>query len=225
MSGFRCPFCNQIFALSNDTNRSFSFDFDGRSQTTVTPSNKPFGVVSMYKCPNSNCGRITLYFLSVRNFAGNGTYLVYPRAVYRHFPDYIPQAIRNDYEEASLILSNSPKAAATLARRCLQGMIRDYWQISGKMSLYAEIDAIKDKVSPAQWCAIDALRKIGNIGAHMEHDVNLLVDVAPDEAEKLLKLIELLIEKWYIARHDEQELLKSIVEVSEAKAEERNAKA
>ena len=44
----------------------------------------------------------------------------------------------------------SAKAAATLARRCLQGMIRDYWDIA-KISLKQEIDAIKDKVDPLTW--------------------------------------------------------------------------
>ena len=38
--------------------------------------------------------------------------------------DYILEAILEDYKEACLIKDKSPKAAATLARRCLQGMIR-----------------------------------------------------------------------------------------------------
>ena len=45
-----------------------------------------------------------------------------------------------------------------------------------------EIDAIKDKVDPLTWKSIDATRKIGNIGAHMEKDINLIVDVDPKEA-------------------------------------------
>jgi len=53
-------------------------------------------------------------------------------------PDYIPEQIKNDYEEACSILSLSPKASATLARRCLQGMIRDFWGIS-KGRLIAEL--------------------------------------------------------------------------------------
>ena len=31
------------------------------------------------------------------------------------------------------------------------------------------------------WQAIDAVRSIGNIGAHMEKDINLIVDVDPEE--------------------------------------------
>lgn len=43
------------------------------------------------------------------------------------FPDFVPAAIRADYEEACLIVDLSPKASATLSRRALQGMIRDFW--------------------------------------------------------------------------------------------------
>ncbi len=101
-------------------------------------------------------------------------------------------------------------------RRCLQGMIRDFWKIS-KARLVDEIDAIKDKVDAETWDAIDAVRKIGNIGAHMEKDINVIVDVDPEEAQLLIGLIELLIKDWYIARHQRQQHLKAIVQVRDEK--------
>lgn len=76
------------------------------------------------------------------------------------FPDYVPLAIRQDYEEACAIRDLSPKASATLSRRCLQGLIRDYWKIV-KSRLVDEINALEDKVDPDTWAAIDAVRKIG----------------------------------------------------------------
>ena len=84
-------------------------------------------------------------------------------------------------------------------------MIHDFWDIHGK-NLNAEISMLQEKVPPAQWRALDALRKVGNIGAHMEHDVSLIIDIDEDEAQKLLLLIERLIKSWYIDRH-ESELL------------------
>ena len=138
----------------------------------------------------------------------------------KHYPDYIPEQIRKDYEEANLVLESSPKAAATLLRRCLQGMIHDFWDIHGK-NLNAEITQLKEKIPAAQWKAIDALRTVGNIGAHMEHDVNLIIDIDPDEARKLLLLLELLMDKWYIARHDEEQLLADIAGIAEVKSEQR----
>jgi hypothetical protein len=132
------------------------------------------------------------------------------------FPDYIPQPIRDDYVEACKIRDLSPKASATLSRRCLQGMIRNFWKIS-KGRLIDEIDAIKDKVDADTWLAIDAVRKIGNIGAHMEKDINVIVDVEPEEAQMLIGLIELLTKDWYITRYQRQERLKALVELRDEK--------
>ena len=55
----------------------------------------------------------------------------------------------------------------------------------------------------------------------MEKDVDLIIDIEPDEARKLLKLIELLLDKWYIARHDEEELFADICTISDDKEVER----
>jgi hypothetical protein len=139
-----------------------------------------------------------------------------PPSTAKVFPDYVPQPIRDDYVEACKIKDLSPKASATLSRRCLQGMIRDFWGIN-KARLVDEIDAIRDKVDTDTWAAIDAVRKIGNIGAHMEKDINVMVDVDPEEAQLLIGLIELLIKDWYITRYQRKERLRAIVQVRETK--------
>jgi hypothetical protein len=143
-----------------------------------------------------------------------------PPVAAKVFPDYVPQPVLDDYREACLIRDLSPKASATLARRCLQGMIRDYWGIR-KAGLKDEIDELEDRVDPLTWKAIDAVRKVGNIGAHMEKDINIIVDVEPQEAAKLIGLVELLIRDWYITRHEREERLKAIDALGEAKSLER----
>ena len=169
------------------------------------------------KCANHACEELSIVALDT---LARKQIDIYPQNVYRHYPDYIPQAIREDYEEASLIIDKSPKAAATLLRRCLQGMIRDYWQVNPGR-LCDEISAIQGRVTASQWAAIDGLRQIGNIGAHMEKDVNLIIDIEPDEAIKLQHLIELLLEKWYISRHDEEELCKDITSIADDKKSQK----
>ena len=67
------------------------------------------------------------------------------------------------------------------------------------------------------WDAIDATRSVGNIGAHMEKDINVIIEVEPEEADQLIWLIEFLIEEWYVNDHDRQERLKGVVAVAEAK--------
>lgn len=137
---------------------------------------------------------------------------------------YVPEAIRQDFLEAHGILEASPKSAATLARRALQGMIRDFWRVK-KKTLALEIKAIKDRVDPLTWKAIDAVRSVGNIGAHMEKDINLIVDVDPDEAERLLGLIEMLVRDWYVARDERQKDLTAIVELGQEKQKQRKSNA
>ncbi len=65
--------------------------------------------------------------------------------------------------------------------------------------------------------AIDHVRKVGNIGAHMEKDINLIVDVDPGEAQALIELIELLFEEWYVERHERQKRLARVKEIREDK--------
>jgi hypothetical protein len=140
-------------------------------------------------------------------------------------PSYIPQPIRDDYAEACAIRDLSPKASATITRRCLQGMIRDFCGIS-KGRLIDEINELRDRVHEGRGPvgvqvdtleAIDHVRKIGNIGAHMEADINVIVDVDPDEAQVLISLVELLLEEWYVARHARQEALAKLKSISSEK--------
>jgi len=145
-------------------------------------------------------------------------------------PDYIPEPLRQDYYEACQIKNLSPKAAATLIRRCLQGMIRDFCGISrGTLdreikSLRSALDAGTAPEGVTHWSldAIDAVRSIGNIGAHMEKDINLIIDVDPDEAQLLVELVETLFQEWYVVRHERNERFAKIARLAEEKRAERN---
>lgn len=189
-------------------------------------------------CPNPECNRFSLYVLLYNANPTNtttpkgrvyellgveplGAWRLVPASATKAFPDYIPEQIREDYTQATLIRELSPKASATLARRCLQGMIRDFYEVK-KNRLKDEIEAIQDRVDPLTWGAIDAVRSVGNIGAHMEKDINVIVDVEPGEAALLIGLIERLIEDWYIARHEREKHLKEIVALKDAKEQERH---
>lgn len=98
----------------------------------------------------------------------------------------------------------------------MQGILRDFWQVkSGR--LVDEIEQIKDKVDLLTWDAIEAVRKVGNIGAHMEKDINVIVDVEPREAELLIGLIETLIKDWYIAREERKVRLNQISQLAQKK--------
>jgi len=186
-------------------------------------------------CPNEDCKKFTLRVLlwksrleqadrmSKEKIVGDKplySWDLIPPSDAKVLPDYVPKPIVQDYEQACAIKSLSPKASATLARRCLQGMIRDFWSIK-KDRLIDEIKALEEKVNGEIWKAIDAVRSMGNIGAHMQTDINVIVDVNPEEAGILVGLIETLIDDWYVARHDHQQRVAKVIALGKAKQEQR----
>lgn len=214
---FVCPYCGKEQAFSNSNMDSVLGGYANSYR-----DRQPFWIkhdVYLYhiQCNNRKCNKIIVIAYSGQI---DKQWDLIPENVHKIYPDYIPIQIRDDYTEASSIMEKSPKAAATLLRRCLQGMIHDFWNIHEK-NLNAEISQLQGKISATQWQAIDGLRSIGNIGAHMENDVNLIIDIELAEALKLQKLIELLLEKWYIDRYEEEKLYAEIIQTAEQKQDGR----
>ncbi|MFB9326986.1 DUF4145 domain-containing protein [Paenibacillus aurantiacus] len=225
-----CPFCQRNAVITGESHIS---------ATSYIPNKSVDGIVAhvldAIVCPNKECNRRTLtarlYQADVKH-GGAGYYKVkhlmtwqlIPNSSAVPLPSYIKPAITADYYEACAIQDLSPKASATLARRCLQGMIRDFWGVS-KRTLFEEIEAIRDRVDPLTWDAITAVRKIGNIGAHMEKDIDVIIDVEPNEAQLLTSLIEILFKEWYIARHERELRMKELIELANQKELQRQAEA
>ncbi|HEM3717043.1 TPA: DUF4145 domain-containing protein [Streptococcus suis] len=218
-NNLRCPFCQKGATATPTTYREENLYFQmGRlHKINETVDNRDDEImVQFLACPNEDCQKVSIDIIGVgKQFPDKGISF-YPISEAIQFPDYVPQAILEDYNEACAILNLSPKASATLSRRCLQGMIRDFWGVSGK-SLYNEIELIKDKVDATTRKVLDALRQLGNIGAHPETDVNLIVDIQPGEALKLIKFIEVLIKGWYVERAEKEALLSDILNINDDK--------
>jgi hypothetical protein len=222
-----CPYCNRDVIL----NAHYSTVTETVELNLENADGFRKLLVRLTVCPNKECRRTSLRavlaeteqatdergFTSFKTVGILQTWSLIPRSNAKVFPTYVPQAVRDDYEEACAIRDTSPKAAATLARRALQGMIRDFWRVKAG-NLVDEIDALKGRVEPEVWDALTAVRKVGNIGAHMEKDVNLIIDVEPQEAETLIGLIEMLIKEWYISRENRKAALANVTAIAAAKA-------
>jgi len=76
-------------------------------------------------------------------------------------------------------------------------------------------------VQPDTVEAIDHVRGIGNIGAHMEADINVIVDVDGNEAQTLIELTELLFDEWYVAREARTKRLEHLKSIADAKKEQK----
>lgn len=223
-----CPYCNQNANITNNNRSSQIHRFSNGNQMGQLNL-----LTEIIICPNPKCSEFSISaelqqivdIFSEDQFEPEVkkvlSWQLKPNTFAKQFPNYIPKSVLDDYKEACLIRDLSPKASATLARRCLQGMIRDYWSES-KNTLNEEIKAIKDRIDPITWQAIDAVRKIGNIGAHMEKDINLIIDVEPNEAQMLIGLIEMLLKEWYIARYERQKQLEDLIGLDAIKSEQKN---
>lgn len=230
---WRCPFCNQPVTITDKDICSNQIRLDIKNADGYR-----ILICDFIVCPNPECKKFSLsaalweahysggYFQKTRSTAPLRTWQLIPQSKAQSFPDYIPKAILDDYNEACLIKDLSPKASAALSRRCLQGIIRDFWK--NKVTpgrLKDEIEQIKAEVETDTWKAIDAVRSVGNIGAHMEEDVNLIVDIEPNEAEPLIQLIEILLKDWYVAREQKKAHLAAVVQLAgekEAARKQRN---
>ena len=147
---YTCPYCEnkQSYSLQegNVRNTLAGFYSMGSNYFNIKKEDRA-SFINIYhiKCCNKGCEKVTVVgFLGKPENGELGKQIdILPAFTCKSFPDYIPEQIRDDYKEAVSIIDISPKAAATLLRRCLQGMIRDFWGIKGK-TLNAEITDLKD---------------------------------------------------------------------------------
>ncbi|MBY3386430.1 DUF4145 domain-containing protein [Rhizobium laguerreae] len=225
-----CPYCNHHQIVTGENSHAGSTKLHiGKSRQGETTL-----AYSAIRCVNLDCNEVALSAsweeaLPRPNGWVNGktiqSWRLRPSNTSKPQPEYIPAALREDYFEACAIRDTSPKASATLARRCLQGMIRDFCGIT-EARLIDEIKELKKRlndgsaprgVEPETVEAIDEVRGIGNIGAHMEKDINLIIDIDPGEAQAMIELIEMLFDEWYVARHKREARLARVKAIATEK--------
>src|SRR6266849_6151096 len=128
---WQCPFCGNHTTITPERFSLSSHHFNEGSKY-----GDQLLTTAVIVCPNEQCKEFTLEAWLANAVLYRGTWKgekpkqdwkLVPSASVRVFPDYVPAPILGDYREACLIKDLSPKASATLSRRCLQGMIRDFW--------------------------------------------------------------------------------------------------
>lgn len=125
----------------------------------------------------------------------------YPKNVHtRSAPPEVPPELAEDFNEASAVIADSPKASAALSRRCLQHLLR--LQGFAQHDLAKAIDAaLAKKIMPGPLARnLDAIRNIGNFAAHPTKNTNsgAIVEVEPEEAEWNLDVLIGLFDFFYV---------------------------
>jgi hypothetical protein len=130
---------------------------------------------------------------------------VYPRGgKFPPAPSAVPDQIAADYSEANEVLPISPKAAAALARRCLQAILSA--QGFTGSNLVRQIEKALDEKDAGKALPtslhenIDAIRNFGNFSAHPISDQTTLqiVEVEEGEAEWCLELLTDMFDHYYV---------------------------
>jgi hypothetical protein len=130
--------------------------------------------------------------------------MIYPKiySTREAAPAEVPQDLARDYNQACNVLEISPQAAAALARRCLQQILRVKVRVDPK-KLFNEIDDPKVKQALPDYILekLHFVRKIGNAAAHpmQSAEPGQLFEVEPDEAEHCLDAIADMFEHLYVA--------------------------
>lgn len=218
---WQCPYCNHYTVLREGD------VFINEDEIELPGECKKFTFLAI-KCFNSKCkGLFSKIEISRLHYQRNSSpqkilieeFQLTPSCDAKSFPEYIPQQLRDDYVEACSIRLKSPKASATLSRRCIQGIIRDFWGIKNKKNLYDEIEALQgsDKIDPELLQSLHDIREIGNIGAHMKKDVNIIIDVKPEEAQALIDIIEVLFGETYIMKEKRKQHIEKLNNIAKKK--------
>lgn len=228
-----CPRCGSHTTLQQPNYRFASHDVVVQTASVNDGIRINYSVI---KCPSPKCGLFTVDvaadYYAVREYQNGGKYIPdsgaslgkvgpgkfrFEPRVGRPLSKYVPDVVKQDYDEACMIRDISPKASATLCRRALQGMVRDFWVIS-KRTLAEELKEIEQRCDAELYGALMSFKGIGNIGAHPERDINLIVDVEPGEVDELLELLRILDAEWYVAREARKERLAGVIKLGNDKA-------
>lgn len=195
----KCPHCRVAFHEQAMYDR-LGHDADGR------------WVLKTATCPA--CEKLIISLLGGRNLTVNPSQpdrvsgevktisLVRPKAALRPAcPPEVPSDLAEDYNEACLVLPDSPKASAALSRRCLQHLLRDHAGVNPS-NLATEIQQVLDSGSLPSHLenAIDAVRNIGNFAAHpvKSQSTGEALPVEPGEADWNLDTLEALFDYYFV---------------------------
>lgn len=195
----KCPHCNTGVNTKWEESSAYADDL----QNPVTGVEIAHG-----RCPECDgiivkLVRGSLGFADYQYFVNNlqSEEIIYPKFSTRFIENEVPEPYRSEFKEATAILNLSPKASAALSRRMLQNILHHQYKIQ-KRSLADEIEEfIKMQGVPSHLAgAIDAIRNIGNFGAHPMKNTNTgeIVDVESGEAEWLLDVLESLFDFAFV---------------------------
>ena len=155
-------------------------------------------------CPAPACRRPILMLLKQTSRSKQMEQIawIYPRRPMRaRAPVEVPNDLASDFNEAALVLGDSPQSSAALSRRYLQALLalqgHTQHKLAGAIDAVLATKALRSDLADD----LDSIRKIGNFAAHPMKDTNtgMILPVEAHEAEWNLEVLEGLFDFYYVA--------------------------
>jgi hypothetical protein len=179
-------------------------------------------------CANKDCKEVLVQVEEQRlrgpNNASRKSWLFLPRDAHGRVVNPIVRdeapTLAEDYQEASLILTASPRMSAVLSRSILADLLEKYagrheFNLGDRLRAFAADltypSSIRDNVR--------YLKEIGDFGAHTQKDKSdqrAIINVTPEEAEWTIDLVERLFEYFIVSPKKDAEMQAAFREKMEA---------
>ena len=160
----------------------------------------PIRTFTVLECPN--CRDVIVWMRWSTCEADRVFERVYPvRSNHPPAPKETPAQIAAAYEEACRVLPVSRNAAAVLARRALQLLLREGLGV-GAATLDVEIEAAKGRLPAWLIDGLHSLREMGNFAVHPTKAVltGEILETSEEEADLTLTLVYAVLGHLYVGR-------------------------
>lgn len=146
---------------------------------------------------------------------------MHPKSSLAPLPNHdMEEGILKDYNEAALIVGDSPRGAAALLRLCIQKLCKQLGE-EGKSINDDIASLVKKGLSPKVQKALDIVRVIGNESVHPG-----TIDISDDKemALKLFNLVNIIADEMITRPKEIDELYNSLPEGKREQIEKRDGK-
>ena len=111
--GYLCPYCNHTCFDNGEITTTYYPSHDSADLPEMSEKDAITNAVQLDFSTCPNCGKTAIRMIPYWKNGNMKFSFSYPPTMAIHLPEYIPEAIRSDYEEAVSIVDLSPKASAT----------------------------------------------------------------------------------------------------------------
>lgn len=219
----KCGHCGVYFTIREKDTLERNVEIEGGFFNSIRHSKEIHAEV----CPK--CNKLNIHYLQWSitedpEFPHREPYFqeLYPGSIRsKQISQYAPKFVQDSYNSASKTLHVCALASAVMARRCLQGILRDKGYVY--KTLHAEINSALEHSKKNNILSsyledhLDSIRKYGNYSAHPEEFNGEIFMVEQDEAAFCLELCYELAEIYYTRPEKAKQIRKRLEDLEAEK--------